>query len=157
MHDQIIKAPVNGSVAAQVLKITDLMTVEKWEMSAGNVDGIYTHIILPELRAARDPRLLEYWDMKLKRESENATRTKLAFEAEKFNQVRRPEILWSRAQDLMVLGQRNRALGEMFNLVKTYPNHPNADDWVTAIEQTLTPAAATSAEDAPLAPPPAGK
>ncbi len=158
MHDQIIRAPVNGSVAAQVLKIGDLLTVDKWEMSAGNLDGIYNNIILPELRAARDLRLLEFWDMKLKREADNAARTKLAFEIDKFNQVRRPDLLWNRAQDILILGQRNRALGEMFNLVKANPNHPHADDWVAAMEKILVPPApATPDADAPLAPPPAGK
>ena len=142
LHDQILRAPVNGSVAAQVLKITELFNVDKWEMSAGNVDGIYNHIILPELRANRDPRVLEYWDMRLKREAENASRSKLAFDIDKYNSIRRPDLLWSRAQDVLLLGQRNRALGEMFNLVKTYPNHPRADEWVNAIEQILSPAAA---------------
>lgn len=156
MHDQIIRTPVNGSVAAQVLKIVDLLTIEKWEMTAGNLDGIYTNIILPQLRAARDPRLLEFWDMKLKRESDNAARTKLAFEIDKFNQVRRPDLLWSRAQDILVLGQRNRALGEMFNLVKANPNHPHADEWVAAMEKILVLAAPADA-DAPLVPPPADK
>ena len=151
MHDQIIRAPVNGSVAAQVLKVGELMNVDKWEMNAGNVDGIYSQIILPELRASHDPRLLEYWDMRLKREAENATKSKLAFDAEKYNQVRRPDILWNRAQDVLLLGQRNRALGEMFNLVKTYPSHPHASAWIAAIEQVISPAAA----DTPLAPPPA--
>ena len=161
MHDQIIRSPVNGSVAAQVLKIADLVTVEKWEMNAGSLDGIYGQIILPELRANKDPRLLEYWDMRLKRESENATKSKLAFDIEKFNQVRRPELLWSRAQDVLRLGQRNRALGEMFNLVKTFPNHPGAREWVTTIEKIIVPpalaapTAPVSAADAPLAPPPA--
>ena len=156
MHDQIIRAPVNGSVAAQVLKIVDLLTIEKWEMSAGNLDGIYTNIILPQLRDARDPRLLEFWDMKLKRESDTAARTKLAFEIDKFNQVRRPDLLWNRAQDILVLGQRNRALGEMFNLVKANPNHPHADEWVAAMEKNLVLAAPADA-DAPLVPPPADK
>ena len=156
MHDQIIRAPVNGSVAAQVLKIVDLLTIEKWEMSAGNLDGIYTNIILPQLRDARDPRLLEFWDMKLKRESDNAARTKLAFEIDKFNQVRRPDLLWNRAQDILVLGQRNRALGEMFNLVKANPNHPHADEWVAAMETILVLAAPADA-DAPLVPLPADK
>ncbi len=155
MHDQIIRTPVNGSVAAQVLKIGELLNVDKWEMTAGNLDGIYNTIILPELRASRDPRLLEYWDMRLKRESEGATKSKLAFDVEKFNQVRRPEILWGRAQDVLLLGQRNRALGEMFNLIKTYPSHPRAGEWVAALQKSLAPAAA--AADAPLAPPPADK
>lgn len=153
IHDQILRSPVNGSPAAQVLKINDLLGADKWEMNAGNVDGIYNQIILPELRASRDPRILEYWDMRLKRETEAATRSKLAFDLEKFNQVRRPDLLWSRAKDVLLIGQRNRALGEMFNLVKTFPNHPHADEWVASIEQTLAPPAA----DTPLAPPPPEK
>lgn len=162
MHDQIIRAAVNGSAPAQVLKIGELINVEKWEMSAGNLDGIYNRIILPELRTSKDPRLLEYWDMRLKREAESASRSKLAFDQEKFNQVRRPELLWSRAQDLLILGQRNRAISEMFALVKAYPAHPRASEWVAAIEQALTPAAANAPlappdADAPLAPPPADK
>ena len=156
MHDQILRAPVNGSVAAKVMKIGELLAVEKWEGAAGNLDGIFNNIVLPEFRAARDPRLLEYWDVKLKREAEVAARTKLAFDLDKYNQVRRPELLWSRAQDVMALGQRNKAIGEMFTLIKTYPTHPNADDWVTSLEGILAPAAPAGA-DAPLAPPPADK
>ncbi len=162
MHDQVSRAPVNGSVAAQVLKISELLAVEKWEMNAGNADGIFNKIVLPELRAQRDPRLLEYWDMKLKREAESATKSKLAFDADIFNQVRKPEILWSRAQDVLALGQRNRAISEMFNLIKSYPAHPNATAWMTGLEQVIVPPAApvaaspgsaTEAAVPPLAPP----
>jgi hypothetical protein len=139
VHDQILRSPVNGSVAAQALKITTLLEVDSWEYSAANVDGIFKNIVLPELRAARDPRLLEYWDMKLKREADSVAKSKLAFETEKFNQVRRPELLWNRAQDVLLLGQRNRALNEMFNLIKTYPAHPNASAWIATLEETLAP------------------
>jgi hypothetical protein len=157
VHDQILRSPVNNSVAAQVLKITALLDVDSWEYSAGNADGIFKKVILPELRAARDPRLLEYWDMMLKREADNAAKSKLAFETERFNQVRRPEILWSRAQDVLLLGQRNRAITEMFNLIKSYPAHPNASAWVSTLEETLvpgTPKAVKSGEaSAPARPP----
>jgi hypothetical protein len=157
VHDQILRSPVNGSVAAQALKITTLLEVDSWEYSAGNTDGIFKNIVLPELRAARDPRVLEYWDMKLKREADTAAKSKLAFETEKFNQVRRPEILWNRAQDVLLLGQRNRAISEMFNLIKTYPAHPNASAWMTTLEETLVPGQARAvkgAETPSPAPPP---
>ncbi len=153
VHDQIIRSPVSNSIAAQVLKIGPLLDVDGWEMSAGDLDGIYNKVILPELRASRDPRLLEFWDIRLKRDSEKATKSKLAFEIEKFNQVRRPEILWGRAQDVLLLGQKNRAVGEMFNLIKTFPTHPRATEWVAAFEKILSPPPAEP--DAPLAPPPA--
>ena len=139
MHDQILRAPVNGSVAAKALMISELLNVEKWEMNAGNPDAICSQIIVPELRASRDPRLLEFWDMRLKRESEAVAKTQLAFEMEKFTKVRRPEILWSRVQDVLLLGQRNRALGEMLSIVKTWPSHPRANDWVAEIEQIIAP------------------
>ena len=166
VHDQILRSPVNASVAARALKISELMTADKWEMTPGNVDGIFNRIILPELRAQKDPRVLEYWDMKLKREAEAVGKSKLAFDADKFTNVRRPELLWSRALDLLAIGQRNRAIGEMFNLLKAHPMHPNAGDWLTTLEQTLTPPPPVSlgnSEDLPpalgapppLAPPPA--
>ena len=142
MHDQILRAPVNGSVAAKALKISELLNVEKWEMNAGTPDAIFSQIIVPELRASRDLRLLEFWDMRLKRESEAVAKTQLAFEMEKFTKVRRPEILWSRVQDVLLLGQRNRALGEMLSIVKTWPSHPRANDWVAEIEQIIAPPAA---------------
>ncbi|HEX8311866.1 MAG TPA: hypothetical protein VF614_11145, partial [Chthoniobacteraceae bacterium] len=95
--------------------------------------------ILPELRAAKDPRLLEYWDRELAREAAAAGASHLAFEIEKFNQQRKPEILWSRAQDMLLIGQKNRAIGEMFGLIKNYPGHPRAADWITKLEGLLKP------------------
>jgi hypothetical protein len=106
------------------------------------VDGIFTSIVLPELRAQKDPRVLEYWDMKLRTGAEEATRNKLEFEAGKFNTVTRPQLLWQRAQDMVLIGQRNRGISEMFNLVKTYPTHPNATGWVGSLEQLLAQALA---------------
>lgn len=147
MHDQILNRNVASGAPVQALKAAEFMNVPKWEHSAGNVDGIFQNVILPELRAQKDPRLLEYWDMKLKREAEAAAKSKLSFDADKFAQVRKPELLWNRAQDLAVLGQKNRAIGEMFNILKTYPTHPAAGDWMTKLEATLTggdPAASAS-------------
>jgi len=44
------------------------------------------------------------------------------------------------------LGQKNRGVTEMFNLIKTYPTHPDADDWIAKLENILLP-------PAPAAPP----
>lgn len=161
MCDQIMKAPLPGSVPVKAMKLDDLLGPEnfggadgppggrpgsrgnanakEWEMSPGNVDGIFEKIILPELRAQRDPRLLEYWDVKIKREGDAAAKTKLAFDAERFTQFRRPDLLWSRAEDELVLGQRNKAINDMFGLIKGHPAHPNASSWVSRLEVLLTP------------------
>ncbi len=140
MHDHILNGSLAGGAPAQALKIRELLSVQSWEMSPGNVDGIYQNVVLPEFRATRDPRLMDYWEMKLKRESEAAGKAKLAYETERFNQVRKPELLWQRAQDMLVLGLKNRGLGEMLNLIKAHPAHPNCAGWIASLEKILMPA-----------------
>jgi hypothetical protein len=44
-----------GSPAVRIISRTQ----RDWELTPGNVDGIFQKIILPELRAQHDPRLLE--------------------------------------------------------------------------------------------------
>ena len=119
MHDQILNGALPGSPPVQALNLGDFVNVGAWEQSPGNVEGIFQSIILPELRAAKDPRIFEYWDMKIKREGEGAAKAKLAFEAEKFTQVRRPELLWNRAEEFLILGSRNKAISEMFAVIKS--------------------------------------
>jgi hypothetical protein len=163
-HDSILNKNVNNSLIVQWLKLGDLITVDKWENNPGNFDGIYTKIIQPELRNQKDPHVMDYWDVKLKKEADNASKTRLSFEVDKFNNQRRPALLWSRAQEYTYLGQKNRAVTEMFNLIKTYPTHPDASDWVNALENVLAPppeaapvapTAALPAPVAPVLPPPA--
>ena len=56
MHDQILNTALAGSAVVQWLNLGPFVQVEKWEAKPGNLDGIFTNIILPELRAGRDPR-----------------------------------------------------------------------------------------------------
>lgn len=171
LHDQILGRALAGSAFVQWAHIDDLISqiapMKKrgapaaeegsttWEGTPGNMDGIYTTILLPEFRAAKDVRVLEYWDNKLRQETDAASRTKLAFDLEKLNTVRRPQILWSRAEDMAKIGFKNRAEGEMFSLIKTYPAHPDAKSWMDELEALLAPpapaAAAASASVVPSA------
>ncbi len=99
----------------------------------------------------KDPHVVDYWDAKLRHESEGATRSKLTFEVDKFNTVRRPQLLWSRSQDLATIGHKNRAAAEMFTLIKTFPTHPDAPGWIDQLQTLLAPPApAPAAEPASL-------
>jgi hypothetical protein len=149
MHDQILGRGLAGSVVVQALKLNDWVKVENWEETPGNSEGMFQQIILPELRLAKDPRVIEYWEVKLRRETEAVSKTKLSFEIDRFNQIRRPDLLWSRAEDLALLGQPNRAATEMLTLIKNYPVHPNAPQWVTRLEALLMPKPAATPAGAP--------
>lgn len=145
-HDHVLKRGLGSSPVVQWMKLGDFVNPEKWEKQPGNFDGIYNQMILPEMRDQRDPRVVEYWDYRLKREGETAMRSKLAFEVEKFNTQRRPALLWNRAQDLLAIGQKNRAVGEMFGIIRGNPTNPELPTWIAALEAVLAPAA-------PAAPP----
>jgi hypothetical protein len=155
--ERLMKTSVVGSDVARLYRISDLFqsvqgAVERdsnrgggqsaggWEMQPGNVTGIFNAVILPEFRATKDPRLLEYWEMEIKRAQEAASKKKLDVDQRDWLQVRRPSLLWRRAKDMELLGLRNRALSEMFSLVKAYPEHPDFASWTEALDAVLNPA-----------------
>ena len=158
MCETILRTPLPGSIPVRALKIEEALTAQSfggadgppgrqnqpnardWELTPGSVDGIFQKIILPELRAQHDPRLLEFWDVKIKREGDAAARSKLAFDLERFNQLRRPELLWNRAEDELLLGQRGKAVSDMLAIIKANTGHPFAGGWITRLESILTPA-----------------
>ncbi len=159
LHDSILRTSVTGSPVAKRLQIADLVgDVGKrkkrgedgegggWELVPGNVNGIYNAIILPEFRATKDPRLLDYWDMMIRKGQENIYPGIPDYEEKQWSQIKRPSLMWSRAQDLLLIGQRNRAITEMYNLIKAYPQHPEGANWIAHLEAiaagvTGTPAA----------------
>jgi hypothetical protein len=53
----LLQTPIRKSVFVRLYNIDSwLAGLKNWEMSAGNVDGIYENIIMPHFRDARDPR-----------------------------------------------------------------------------------------------------
>ena len=130
-----------GSMVVDWLRIGEWVAVEKWEGTPGNLDGIFETIVLPELRAQRDPRVLDYWDARMKREAAVALESKREFERDKFNTQRLPILLAERALEYGEIGQKNRAATEIFNVIRKYPNHPRAAGWMGKLENLLRPPA----------------
>ena len=179
VHQQIFRTGVGGSPVARWLQLGDLLGADAkrraggkngevraaaprpegapaesgggWEYTPGNVDGIFNAIVLPEFRVNKDPRLLEYWDLKIKTEGERVAEKKLDVEQRDWTQVNLPNLQWARAQDVMLLGQKNRAIGEMFRLVKGFPQHPSTASWISSLEGLILAAAAPAAV-APIPP-----
>ena len=183
MHDSILQTSVSASPVAKYLGLEDVLPRgtnqtdrlaksvakllgetkapatqdESWPMSPGDLEGIHQAIILPEYRSTKDQRILEYWERVLRRESEAVAKRKVDYEEKRFATVRRPELLWSRAEDLYQIGLKNRAITEMVAVLRSNPLHPRSEGWISQLE-TMLPAGAkapaAAAADAPLAPPP---
>ena len=186
MHDSILNASVSDSPVAKYLGLEDVLpralskddrmaksvakilgnakapvaADDSWPMAPGDLEAIQQSIILPEYRLTKDPRILDYWDRVLTRESDMVAKRKIDYEEKRFVTVRRPEILWARAEDFHKIGLTNRAITEMVAVLRSNPLHPRADGWITQLESLLSAGKTSSAPppaDAPLAPPPAGK
>lgn len=156
-QDEMMNKPLSGSIFVKWLQIANYVSeVQNWEMAPGNVDGIFEKSILPEFRRLKDPRLLEYWDLRIQREADDAAKTKRTFDMDTFNQATKPKLLWSRSQELIVLGLKNRAINDMFTIIKSYPSHPDSAGWIVTLEQLVgpaTPPATASAAQSPGAQP----
>ena len=50
----------------------------------------------------------------------------------------RVTVILAAALFLIAIGQRNRGIGEMFTIVKTWPDHPENAAWIQKIEDILT-------------------
>ena len=106
-------------------------------MVPANVDEMFTKIILPALRLKKDPTAVDYWTRKIEMESASSAKAKRTFDAERFAKFRKPTLLWNRAKEFYLIGQKNRGFTEMFAVVKAYPTHPDAEGWAGQLEQLI--------------------
>jgi hypothetical protein len=180
VHDTILNTPVTNSPVAKYLGLEDILpraasqndrtakavakllgvgsapsvSDDSWPLTPGDLDGIHRAILLPEYRTMRDARLIEYWDNVIRREAETVAKRKVNYEEVRFNQVRKPALVWQRAQDLLAIGLRNRAILDMVAVLKANTLHPQAEAWVKELEGVLATPATTTAPAAPATPPP---
>ncbi len=135
-----LRKGVGESVFATYFQVGPFLAgMTEWETRPFNVEGIYENTILPEMRAEKDPRLLSYWDSHIQSESDQADASRNPLTINKFKNVRLPALLWSRAQDEVVLGRRNQAANDMLALIKAHPDHPDFQSWATQLETLVAP------------------
>lgn len=122
---------------------------DTWELTPGNLAGILEKNVRAEMRAKKDPRLVDTWDMEMKLLADRATVGRSDFVAADFNTVTRPKMIFSRANDLIIVGQRNRGISDIYGIVKANPQHPDFSKWVARLRELLKPAEATAAPAPP--------
>jgi hypothetical protein len=149
--EEIARQAIGDNIFARWYNIgSQLSSLANWEPSPANIDGIYNQVLLPIMRKTRDPRILQYWDTKIADETSKAAAATAAFSTDRFNEDRRPALLWSRAEDTIAIGLRDQGLAEMYTIVKSFPAHPSAGKWIDELQGLLTtppgPAAAAPAQ-----------
>lgn len=121
-----------------------------WELTPGNLAGILEKNVRSVMRTVKDPALIQTWDLEMKVLADRATSGRLDFLAADFNTMVRPKMIFSRANDMILLGQKNRAANDIYILVKTYPQHPDFSKWVSKLREILKPAEPEATAAAPV-------
>jgi len=160
MKDELLTKSLAESVFVKWLRLGSwLPKADDWELAPGNISGILEKDVRPFLRQAKNPQLIETWEFEMKVLADRITFGRLEHQAEEFNTVTRPRLQFSRASDMVEIGQKNRAATEIYTMIKTYPQHPDFGKWVQSLREMLKPAEpapAASPEAVPELPKPAG-
>lgn len=149
---EILDKPITESVFTKWLRLGPwLPKGDDWEAVASNIPGILEKNVRPFLRETKNPQLLETWEFEMKILADRATFGRLEHEVVEFNAFTRPRLQFSRANDMIELGQKNRGVTEIYGMIKTYPQHPDFAKWVQRLRDLLKPAAPAEAAPAPEA------
>ena len=134
----LIDRSINESVFTKSMFLTAWLPKGKnWELSPGNLEGILEKNVRPLLREEKSPQLIETWDLLMKFQADRTTMGRLEFSAETYNTVTQPRLLLSRANDMILIGQKNQGCTEILKLIRTYPQHPDFSQWVTQLREIL--------------------
>ena len=116
-----------------------LNAMQDWPDRPFDVNAIYEKVIFPELRAEKNPRLLDCWKDRIQIETTRAGTTQNTLTTNKFNNIRLPTLLWSRAEDELLLGLLNAAVADMLAQIKAHPDHPDFDRWTARLTEIVSP------------------
>jgi hypothetical protein len=131
---------INDSVFTKWLRLGPWLPGNKdWEASPGNLAGILEKNVRIVLREEKSPRVIDTWDYEMQFEADRVTIGRLAHAADSFNTINRPKMQFSRAIDMILIGQKNRGTSEILALVRTYPQHPDFGNWVARLKELLKP------------------
>jgi len=114
-----------------------LTGVEESQVASSSVDGVFNKVVRPRLREAKSRDLLRLWDQRLAAMDEQAEKGSKTLEADNFKVLRRPELLWERADDLEKIGDQESAWGRKMEILKSYPYHPKTHEWIEELKQAI--------------------
>ena len=114
-----------------------LAGVKEAEVSSGSVDGVFNKVVRPRLREAKNRDLLRLWDRRIVAMDEQAEKGAKTLGADDFKVLRRPELLWDRADDLEAIGDQESAWARKMEILKSYPYHPKTEEWIAELKEAL--------------------
>ncbi|GAB4172031.1 MAG: hypothetical protein Fur0032_11440 [Terrimicrobiaceae bacterium] len=150
---ELLDKPLPDSVFARWLGLGPwLPKADVWELVPGNYRGILDKNVRSVYREEKSPEIIAVWDMEIDYEARRITEGRLTHQATQFNKVQRPRMMFSRANDMVAVGLKNRGAQEILAIIRAEPSHPDFPNWVKRLRELVTPPAAPETEARPEAP-----
>lgn len=134
----ILQADIKKSLFTQAWQLQPFLEIKgSWATSSGQAEQILDKNIRPVLLDSNSPDLLQTWDWQIQFEADLLQRERLQHNREQFENIRRPTLLFQRAEARAQLGQPARAASEAITLLQNHPAHPDYASWVGKIRAWL--------------------
>jgi hypothetical protein len=123
--------------------------VKEAAISSGSVDAVFRKVVRPHLLQAKSRDLLRLWDKRIAAMDEQADKEVKTLGLDDYKVLKRPELLWERADDQEKMGEPEAAWARKMEILKAYPYHPKLGEWIAQMKQALGEGSAALPEKAP--------
>ena len=155
-----LRDTIQESEYCKAYQLEDYLTRQDWAYVPLEVGSIYENVILPYYVDKKPTELSAQWDLRIKSQLALKAATFTDVEYQTYYKERYPEMLWDKAKYL--LGKNVdpvKSLADMLKVIRDYPSHPKAGDWIKEIRGMVnkanTAATTGAVSDAGAATPPA--
>ena len=126
-----------------------LGAVKEAKVSSSSVGAIFNQVVRPRLREAKSRDLIRLWDLRIATMDEGMGKEVKTLGLDDYKLLKRPELLWERADDLEKMGEQESAWAQKMALLKANPYHPSTAEWIAMMKQALGESSQALPEKAP--------
>ncbi|HUF62404.1 MAG TPA: hypothetical protein VMN36_10050 [Verrucomicrobiales bacterium] len=157
-----LRESVSECVFAETYELSNTLDSSAWEMTPLNIDGVFEKTVLPLYRNPGDVNLIRAWEQRIDLQVQIHEQRKKAQERAEREQAREgtdprrrpearqerydylafdedilPELKWSMASELIDYAFLKLGVEGMITVLKTYPGHKNARDWLVEVTKIV--------------------
>ena len=123
--------------------------VKEAKVSSSSVGAIFNQVVRPRLREAKSRELIRLWDLRIAAMDEGIGKEVKTLGLDDYKVLKRPELMWERADDLEKMGEQEAAWAKKMEILKSCPYHPKIAEWIGEMKQALGEGSPALPEKAP--------
>jgi hypothetical protein len=123
--------------------------VQEAKLSSASVGPIFNQVVRAHLREAKSRDLMRLWDLRIAAMDEDVEKEVKTLGADDYKILKRPELMWERADDLEKMGERESAWAQKMEILRANPYHPKLSNWIGDLKQALGEGSPALPEKAP--------